>query len=210
MVIMRLSDHRCRQMRTARNGVVIAILTLLASVISPGQCQSGSTNFLQLFLETADELHNSNSSSSITINNISPLCLTDLKLIHVAVNEHSMWATKCEWSISSSLSLSEVVSNCDDLHLQWWTLRDELMQLLYSATTSGWAPSRVVPVSQIHIPYAWTLVMHEIQHGIWRVLFRPFPSPIEWSTRNTFPRCNTIPKYTTRWVHVALWVKGRA
>lgn len=96
MVIMRLSDRR--KMKTTISvppKVVIAIIVLFASVIPPGQCQSGSTNFLQLFLETADDLYN----SSIAMNGISPHCLGDLKIIQIAVDEHSMWTTKCEWSI---------------------------------------------------------------------------------------------------------------
>lgn len=88
MAILRLKS--CRT--TATVAVTIALL-VVALLIAPHSCQSGSTNFLQLFLEASNGSLLANGS---TAPEISDRCTSDLKLIDSAIQEHSNWATKCE------------------------------------------------------------------------------------------------------------------
>lgn len=80
------------QLRLRISSVVATIVTIvIVTTTTPAQCQS--TNFLQLFLDTADDLLHNNRSTSV----ISAHCAADLQLINsAATNEHSIWATKCE------------------------------------------------------------------------------------------------------------------
>lgn len=80
------------QLRLRISPAVIAVVVVvtIAGLGTPSHCQS--TNFLQHFLDTADDLLHNNRSTSV----ISADCAADLQLINSATHQHSIWATKCE------------------------------------------------------------------------------------------------------------------
>lgn len=86
--------------RTIITMAVKYALLVLAILVPPHACQSGSTNFLQLFLEANNGSllpSATNGSTPSIVEETSAQCAMDLRLINSAVNEHSFWATKCEW-----------------------------------------------------------------------------------------------------------------
>lgn len=82
----------------------VSVLFALAFFVAPHSCQSGSTNFLQLFLEA-------NNGTSVEI---SKECSRHLDIIMKAVHDHSFWAAKCTCVllVTNSRQSLYLISNC--------------------------------------------------------------------------------------------------
>lgn len=79
---------------------ITAFLLVVSSLIPLHSAQSGSTNFLQLFLEANNGQLQTSANGTETRPQISFQCRSDLTLINEAVDEHSHWTTKRECQIS--------------------------------------------------------------------------------------------------------------